>query len=169
MYVPAQVIVLGIVAHEPGCRAFGSDLSPEAVKLARDNAVFMGLDNKVEFRVGDLFEPYFSDEFFGKVDLISCNPPYISSRKAPELNPEISDYEPHMAFDGGPHGINIMRRLINESPQFLQSRSFLCFEVGLGQGGIVERMLRNSNQYDEIRPLADDNSNVGAFIARTNR
>jgi release factor glutamine methyltransferase len=158
-------IVLGVASHEPQCRALGSDLSAEAIDLARQNAVFTGLDKQVEFRIGDLFEPFYTDEFLGKVDIITCNPPYISTKKVPVLSPEISGHEPHMAFDGGPYGLNILRRLINEAPQFLRTGSYLCLEVGLGQGEIVKRMLENSNQYNNIRSLVDSNSAVRAFVA----
>jgi release factor glutamine methyltransferase len=160
-------IVLGVLAHEPRCQAFGSDLSPEAIELARDNAIHLGVDQKVEFKVGDLFEPFYADGFLGKADIITCNPPYISSKKVSCLPSEISCHEPHLAFDGGPYGLNILRRIINEAPKFLKPKSYLCLEVGCGQGEIVSRMLKNSNQYHQIDALVDEKSVVRAFKACT--
>jgi release factor glutamine methyltransferase len=160
-------VVLGIAACASGCRAFGSDVSKEAIELARENAAFIGVAEKVEFRVGDLFEPFYSGEFWRQVDIITCNPPYISSRKVSNLSDRHLDHEPHLAFDGGPYGLNILRRLIGEAPKFLKPQSYLCLEIGIGQGEIVERLLRNSNQYAVIRALVDSNSNIRAFVART--
>ena len=70
----------------------------------------------------------------GQVDLITCNPPYISSSKVGEMAQEISDFEPSLAFDGGPFGVNILRRLLKEGPPILRDGGYLAFEVGLGQG-----------------------------------
>jgi release factor glutamine methyltransferase len=160
-------IVLGVLAHEPRCRAFGSDLSPEAIDLARNNAVHLGVDKIVEFRIGDLFEPFYADGFLGAADIITCNPPYISSKKVHCLPSEISCHEPHLAFDGGPFGLDIFRRIINEAPKFLKPQSYLCLEIGCGQGEIVSRMLTNSNQYRQIDALVDENSVVRAYKAYT--
>jgi release factor glutamine methyltransferase len=160
-------IVLGIIFQETLCTAFASDLSADAVSLARKNAAFLGLEHKVEFRTGDLFDPFSSEEFLGKIDIISCNPPYISSRKVPSLNPEISLYEPHVAFDGGSYGFTILTRLIREAPRFLKPNSPLCMEVGVGQGQFVTRMLKNSNQYRDIREIADSTGEVRVLVANT--
>jgi len=160
-------VILGIMAHEQNTRGFGSDLSYEAVELARMNASHLGLEERIEFRQGDLFQPFKTEDFLGRIDIITCNPPYISSKNVPKLHPEISDHEPHMAFDGGPYGLNILTRLIRESPVFLKSSSFLCFEVGLGQGEFIKRKLKNSNQFREIRPLKDNAHQIRAFTAQT--
>jgi release factor glutamine methyltransferase len=160
-------IVLGIISHESRCTAFASDLSEEAVNLARKNAAFLGLEKRVEFRTGDLFEPFSSGEFLGKFDVISCNPPYISSRKVPSLNPEMSLYEPHVAFDGGSYGFSILTRIIRDAPKFLKPDSPLCMEVGLGQGQFVARMVKNSNQYRDIREVTNNTGEVRVLVATT--
>jgi release factor glutamine methyltransferase len=160
-------IVLGVLAHEARCRAFGSDLSQTAISLACDNAEYIGVNNRVEFKTGDLFEPFDSDNFSEKADIISCNPPYISSLKVPTLYPEISRYEPRIAFDGGSFGLDILKRVINEAPKYMKPQSYLCLEVGIGQGNFVTRMLKNSNLYRKIRPVVDDTSNVRVIVACT--
>lgn len=160
-------IALGVAVHAPQCQAFASDLSSEAIGLARKNAAFLGIEKRVQFKIGDLFEPFRSEEFLGKVDVISCNPPYISSTKVPSLHPEISLYEPHLAFDGGPYGFTILTRLIKEAPLFLKNNSFLCIEVGLGQGPFVARMLKKTPQYRSVREVVDSNSDVRVLVAET--
>jgi release factor glutamine methyltransferase len=160
-------VVLGVLAHEPECNAYGSDLSPEALELAKKNADYLGLKEKVEFRQGNLFEPFNSEDFWGKVDVICCNPPYISSNKVPTLDPEISQHEPRMAFDGGPYGVNLLMRLIREAPRFLKPVSYLCIEVGVGQGEFATRLLNKSSNYGGIRPLVNERNEVRVLVATT--
>ena len=94
----------------------GADLSPDAVGLARQNATFLGRED-VEFRCGDLLEPFDQPSLHGRVDMITCNPPYISSARVDGMPLEISRHEPRLAFDGGPFGVKIIRKLIATAPQ----------------------------------------------------
>ena len=159
-------LALALAHHEPACRVFAADLAPEAVRLARRNASFLGLEDRVAFFTGDLFAPFDNARFSGSVDLVVCNPPYISSRRVEEMAPEVSDHEPRLAFDGGPFGVSILVRLIAEAPRYLRPGGRLCFEVGLGQGDLVRRRLERSGAYDEIETRADAEGNVRALLAR---
>jgi release factor glutamine methyltransferase len=159
-------IILGMMAYEPQHRGYASDISDQAVKLAKRNASHLNLGEKVKFFQGDLFEPFEAGEFLNSVDLITCNPPYISSKKASALQDQVYQHEPPLAFDGGPFGLTVLTRLIHETPKFLKPRSFLCFEVGLGQGPFVTRMLDKSGLYREIRSMTDGDGQVRAFTAR---
>jgi release factor glutamine methyltransferase len=149
-------IALAMAAYEPRCRVFASDISLEAIELARRNAKHLGLEDRVEFREGDMFGAFESEEFFRKTDLVTCNPPYISSAKVATLDPEISLHEPRLAFDGGAFGVAILTRIVREAPKFLKPDSFLCFEVGLGQGDAMAQKLRNAKVYRNIQVLSDD-------------
>jgi len=160
-------IPLGIAASEPQCRFIGSDLSPEAVELARKNARHLGLDTSVDFRQSDMFSSFESEEFYGNFDLLTCNPPYISSAKVGTMNAEISGHEPRLAFDGGELGVAILTKLIRGAPRFLKPDSFLCFEVGLGQGNALARMLVHAKTYRNIRTLNDSAGHVRAIVAQT--
>jgi len=139
----------------------------EAIEFARKNAMHLGLDDRVKFIQSDLFESFNSEEFFGKIDIITCNPPYVSSQKIKKLDREIFQHEPKLAFDGGPLGYSILRRFIRDAPKFLKPDSFVCFEIGIGQGPLVARMLKNSNLYREIRSLNDSTGKVRGFVAGT--
>ena len=158
-------IAVAVAVHEPRTTVFASDISPAAVELARANARHLGVEGRVQLRLGDLFEPFQSDPFLGKVDLVTCNPPYISSAKVSLMSPEVSRHEPRLAFDGGAFGITILTRLIHEAPRFLRSESFLCFEVGHGQGRAVARMLERAGEYRDVKPLADESGEIRAFLA----
>jgi release factor glutamine methyltransferase len=159
-------VALGIAANESRSKVFGSDLSEEAVVLARKNAQHLDLGKRVEFRQSDLFAAFESDEFYKKMDLITCNPPYIPSVKVGSMDSEISQCEPRLAFDGGSLGITILTRLIRETPRYLKSDSYLCFEVGLGQGKAMEQRLKKENIYRNIQSYSDSNNQVRALSAQ---
>jgi len=153
------------VAHAtPRLRGIGVDLSDEALLLARRNAQHLGLDNRVGFCKGDLFSPM--NGAVGTVDLVTCNPPYISSAKVPQMPKEISSHEPQLAFDGGPFGIRILQRLIKEAPAVLRPGGHLMFEVGLGQGDLMMTRLAKQGSYDSCEPIRDDQGEVRAIRAR---
>jgi release factor glutamine methyltransferase len=159
-------VALGIAANESRSRVFGSDLSEEAVVLARKNAQHLDLGRRVEFRQSDLFAAFESDEYYRKMDLVTCNPPYIPSVKVGSMDSEISQREPRLAFDGGSLGITILTRLIREAPKYLKPDSYLCFEVGLGQGKAMEQRLKKENIYRNIQSYVDSANQVRALSAQ---
>ena len=158
-------LALALAWHEPRARVWASDLSEEAVSLARRNLALLGLADRVEFRTGDLLEPFDTTEFHGSVDLLICNPPYISSVKVNALPAEIIAHEPRIAFDGGPLGIRILLRLISEAPRFLRDGGWLAFEIGLGQGPGILKRIEQSGIYADVSEIADKSGQIRAIIA----
>ena len=159
-------LALAIASAVTRARVLGADLSEDAVALARRNAAHLGLQSRVQFRAGDLLAPFDTPEFEGRVDLLTCNPPYISSGKVAQMDAEIAGHEPPLAFDGGPLGVSILMRLLQDAPRFLRAGGWLGFEVGLGQGPSLVRRLRASGVYSEVRELADDTGAIRAIVAR---
>jgi release factor glutamine methyltransferase len=159
---------LGLVIAKKNDKAFvfETDLSPEAVSLTQDNITFLNLDQQVRAGQGDLFEAIENEEFIGKADLIVCNPPYISSSKVKKMNPQISEKEPVLAFDGGMFGTKIIQRLIGEAPKFLKRNGWLIFEVGVGQGEFIVRLCERSKLYDHVESSSDDKGNIRVISAR---
>ena len=158
-------LALAYAHHEPRARVFAADLSRKAVELARRNAAFTGLEARVEFRAGDLFGPFESSELAGACDLVSCNPPYVSSTKVPKMPSEISGHEPWLAFDGGAIGLSILNRLFADAPRFLKAGGALCFELGLGQGPVLEGRLRRLPWVAEVHAHKDSAGAVRALTA----
>lgn len=144
----------------PYINVFSSDLSIGAVSLASENCAFLNLGNRVTIKQGDLFEPFESETFYGKVDLIVCNPPYISTAKVNKMNTEIANYEPSLAFDGGMLGTKIIQKLIQESPRFLVKGGSLIFEVGLGQGEFISELCKKTNKFSEIITINDSSDKI---------
>ena len=158
-------LALALAHHEPKARVFAADLSAEAVGLAGRNAAHLGLQERVELRCGDLLEPFNQPQFHGQVDLLVCNPPYISSQRVDTMSGEISGYEPRLAFDGGPLGVRIVQRLIREAPTYLTSGGWLAFEVGLGQGPAVMKRLSASGSFAQQKGVADADGQIRVLLA----
>jgi len=144
----------------PGATVCAADLSVEAIALAKENARHLEMEGEIDFISGDLFEPFNNETFLGKVDVLSCNPPYISSKKVPEMPKAISDFEPSMAFDGGPFGISILQRVMSEAPNYLRGGGWLVFEVGAGQGPSIAKMLNRNENYQNVEMIEDESALV---------
>ncbi len=151
--------------HSPAGRIYASDLSEDAVSLAEKNAALHEVADRVEVRAGDLFAAFDEQKFWGSMDLVTCNPPYISSARVEGMVEEISGHEPTLAFDGGAFGIKILHRLIKEAPSFMKNNGWLAFEVGLGQGEAMIKRMKKNNMYAEVTPLVDEGGEIRGIIA----
>ena len=158
-------IAVSIALAETRARVFAADLSCEAVEVARRNVERFGLAGRVSLFCGDLFEPMREAGLEGGADIVVCNPPYIPTGSLERLAAEIIDHEPVVALDAGAYGIDIFRRLIKESPDFLRPGGTLAFEIGAGQDRLVARLFKKSGTWQEIGTFDDGNA-VRVFTAR---
>ena len=154
-------LALAYAHHEPKARVRASDLSADAVEVARRNADHTKLASRVEFRVGDLLAPF---EGTAPVDVLSCNPPYISTAKVATMPAEISAHEPKLPFDGGAFGLSIITRLLKDAERFVKPGGALCFEIGLGQGPGLQRMIQRLPWAASVSPQADAAGAIRAFV-----
>lgn len=159
-------LALAMAFLVPNCTVYGADINPRSVDLAARNAEFLGLSERVMFAEGDLFGPLDTSEFWGKADLVTCNPPYISSRRVESMPREIAGYEPRPAFDGGPFGVSILTRVVKETPRFLRPGGRLCFEVGLGQGETMALVAQKTGLYSRIDKRCNENGEVRVLLAK---
>lgn len=159
-------VALAVAHAVEEAEVHGSDLSEEAIALARRNAEHLGLGTRAQFRVGDLLAPFDAPPFHAGVDLLTCNPPYISSAKVGQMAEEIAAHEPRLAFDGGPLGVAILSRLVDEAPRFVRSGGWLAFEVGLGQGRPLVKRLQNRPTFQEVRAIEDADGAIRTILAR---
>ena len=157
-------LMVSLAVKVPQVTGYAADLSPDAVALARKNVAFHQLDNRVEVREGDLLSPFDTVDFHHQVDLLICNPPYISTIRVAEMPTEISAYEPRLAFDGGAFGIKILNALMKEASRFLKPDGWLAFEIGLGQGEAIVKRMKKS--YHNVQTAADDNGNIRVVMAQ---
>jgi release factor glutamine methyltransferase len=117
------------LAHElPHAEIFATDISAAALEVARRNAVRRGVSSRLHFFEGDLLGPLSS--LSGTLDLIVSNPPYVAQDEAGTLAREVREHEPHAALFGGPSGIEVYARLIEEAGALLRSTGVLVLELG---------------------------------------
>ncbi|MCC6920548.1 MAG: peptide chain release factor N(5)-glutamine methyltransferase [Alphaproteobacteria bacterium] len=160
-------LAVSLALHEPRCTIEATDISVPALRLAHLNAAHHGVADRVTLRDGDLFGGFAGQGFEGTFDLIVANPPYISSGKLKAMASEIAEHEPSLAFDGGGFGLSIVGRLIKEAPTYLKSRSWLCFEVGAGQGPHMKTSLERVGAYGAIETASNDAGQIRVLAAQT--
>ena len=129
----------------------GSDLSEDALAVARTNAIRLGVARNVHFVHGDLFQALPAGPCF---ELIVSNPPYIASAEIAELMPEVRDFEPRLALDGGMDGIRVLRRLVAEAPLHLSPGGVLACELGAGQSDDVVALFEAAG-FSDVRRSVD--------------
>lgn len=123
-------LAIAVAANCPGARLRGIDVSPGALELARQNSVRNGVAERLEFLAGDGFGALPGAMRF---HLIVSNPPYIPSGDIAGLQPEVRDYEPRHALDGGADGLDYYRRLAGEGAAWLEPGGRVMVEIGDGQ------------------------------------
>lgn len=119
-------------------RTTGVDIASPAQSLARENAERLGVAFCTRWLTGDLFEPLGAQERF---ELLMANPPYIAHDEIARLEPDVRDFEPHLALDGGPDGLRIVVRIVEQAPAYLVPGGVLALEVGHDQAERVEALL----------------------------
>ena len=151
---------IALAYYDSSARVYAADISEEAVSLTRENIRFLNLGDRITAIQSDLLAGFEPDEFYGKTDLLICNPPYIQSSKVQKMDSEIASFEPDLAFDGGMLGIKIIQRLIKDAPDFLISGGWLAFEVGLGQGDFIGQLCQRSGAFGKIEQIPDESGNT---------
>lgn len=159
-------LAVAIAYYNSKAEVIATDLSDEAVQLARENISFLNLNNRVQARCGDLFSAVEEEGFYEKIDLITCNPPYISTTKVTRMNSEISAHEPVLAFDGGMFGTKIIQKFLSEAPKFLVKGGSIIFEVGAGQGDFMIRLCEGTENYYGIEAITDSLGTIRVIHAR---
>jgi release factor glutamine methyltransferase len=126
-------------AHrQPTARFVAIDISAEALAVATRNAAQIGVLDRIDFRQGDQLEPLAGESPF---DAIISNPPYIASEAIEHLEPGVRDHEPRIALDGGPGGLGMVGRLIEESVGLLKPGGHLILEIGSDQEQPVRSLI----------------------------
>lgn len=133
-------------------RVIALEASLEAAEVARQNVRMLEAAGSVEVREG--FFPVAARDL-GPLDAVVSNPPYIPSAEVESLEPELRRWEPRLALDGGPDGLDVIRALAVESPGLLKENGLLAVEVALGQAEEVAALLRAAGAWQEPQVLPD--------------
>lgn len=143
-------ILLAILAERPAATGVGTDISFEAIAVARDNAAELELDNRATFLRTE-WATGFADKSF---DLVVSNPPYIPSGDIPGLDPEVRDHDPHLALDGGPDGLEAYRQLAPEIARVLKPLGVFAVEIGWDQGPQVKALFE-AQGFRDVKIIKD--------------
>jgi release factor glutamine methyltransferase len=146
-------IALGLATAFPEAEILAVDVSAAALAIARQNAIENGLSDRIQFLQGSWFEPL--APWQGQLAGIVSNPPYIPRAIVPTLEPEVAQHEPHLALDGGDDGLQVVRHLIQRAPDYLQAGGFWLVELMQGQASVVIELLRENQQFQQIRAWPD--------------
>ena len=160
-------ILLSVLKGTESSTGVAVDLSPNALAVAKSNGDRLGLAERADFRLGDLYAPV-----DGLFDAILSNPPYIPVRDMADLAPEVKQ-EPEMALVGGEDGLDFYRRLIDDAPHYLKEDGIVLFEVGIYQaqdvaelgkarGFCTQRILPDYAGIDRVVVLSDYDKAVKA-------
>ncbi|GIP21820.1 release factor glutamine methyltransferase [Paenibacillus sp. J22TS3] len=142
-------IAAALKTLRPAWQIAAGDLSPDALALARENASRLGLE--ITFKQGNLLEPFAGEP----LDIVVSNPPYIPAADIEELQPEVRDYEPRLALDGGPDGLAPYRVMMRQLQLLPAPPRLIGFELGMGQAGDVAELLREAGHWEEIMTIPD--------------
>jgi release factor glutamine methyltransferase len=147
--VGSGCIAVALAKNLPDAEVFGVDSSPEALTLTATNANRHSVS--LSLLHGSLFEPVAGQRF----DLILSNPPYIPTADLPGLQPEVRDYEPRGALDGGVDGLDFYRRIIPDAPGYLNAGGWLRLEMGIGQAPDVLALFEETGIFGELFTAKD--------------
>ena len=143
-------IAIAVACEIPDASVMATDISLAALDVARRNACSLGIQNKIDFRQGDLLEPV-----EGIFDIIVSNPPYIGAQEYEELPEGVKLFEPREALFAGESGLEFYEKLIYQAENYLEKNGWLLLEIGARQEKDVRRIMRKSGFYNNIEIRCD--------------
>jgi release factor glutamine methyltransferase len=141
-------IAAAMAKHHKNCQVVATDISVAAIAVARQNIERLGLGDRVELAVGDLFAPLEKLVDRRPFDLLVCNPPYIATGQIAKLERSVRDYEPALALDGGMDGLMFHRRILAGAGAFLAGGARVYLEIAFDQG---EAAMEVAGQHPALR------------------
>ena len=161
----AGTIALSVANEVPKATVYGTDLSQEAVKLARRNARSLGL--QARFATGDIFGGL-PKKIRGTVDVITVHPPYVAEHEVQDLPDEIKDWEPvHTLTDASRDGLGFVRRTVEESPDWLGRKGWLLMETDPDRARDVKRVMAKGGFRDVRSTKGGDLKITRVVVGRT--
>ena len=135
------------------CRMTALDVSAKALQTARKNVDLYGLGNRIGLVRSDLFGA-FEEERKGTWDMIVSNPPYVPEEDFPGLSKEVLS-EPRLALDGGPKGLRVLERILDQAPAYLKEKGWLLLEIGKGQDEPLGEKISRMGIYKNLSFVKD--------------
>ena len=140
-------VLISVLKNAPELTGMGSDISKTALLVAKENAKLHEVD--AEWVRSDLF-----DNITETFDVIMANPPYIPTGEILSLMPEVRDFEPENALDGGADGLDFYRKITGQVKDYLNPGGYVYMEIGYDQGEAVSELMRNAG-FTEVEVIKD--------------
>jgi release factor glutamine methyltransferase len=154
-------LLLALLAELPHASGIGTDLDQRALACARDNAVRLGMGARASFLACD-----YASALGGRFDLIVSNPPYVARGDIAGLPPEVREFDPHRALDGGADGLDGYRVIAGDAKRLLAARGALVLELGQGQLDVVTALFAAAGLAPAGAPFCDLAGTARALVLR---
>lgn len=154
-------IAISIAKNVPNCKIMATDISKNALEIAKQNAKFNGVLNNIEFIESNLFNKIKDQKF----DIIVSNPPYIATEEINTLPKDVQQ-EPKLALDGGKDGLDFYRKISENAFKFLNRQGFLCLEIGYNQKRDVIQIIEAQKRYVNTYSKKDLCQNDRVIVTR---
>jgi len=138
-------VAISLAKELPMVSIVASDNSRKALKVAKQNAAKFAMGNNFDLVLGDLFAPFRNENGF--CDVIISNPPYVPQGDFLKLSPEIKDFEPQDALNGGKDGLQVFRKIIPDASKYIKKNGYLLLEVGDNQAKRVVRLIEETGLF----------------------
>ncbi|MGA8942640.1 MAG: peptide chain release factor N(5)-glutamine methyltransferase [Thermoactinomyces sp.] len=147
------VIAITLALEKPLWRITAIDLSRQALAVARRNARKFGVEERIFWIEGSYLQPL--QQEYPPIDILVSNPPYIPAEEIGKLEKTVSRYEPRLALDGGPDGLNAYRTLVRQLDGWPVSQRLIAFEIGADQGDRVAGLLQGMKHVRRVEVRQD--------------
>lgn len=154
---------IAIAKNAPKANVLATDVSAIAVAMAERNANLHGLTDRMKFASGNLLESAPRGAAF---DLIVSNPPYIPTGDMASLAPDVRNFEPRLALDGGPSGFDVIDRIIAQAAEYLKPIGNLLFEIGAGQAAAAKDRVNSAANLQFVETVTDRDGIARVIVAR---
>ncbi len=158
------IVAVAIARNVSDAKVIATDISESALGVAAKNIEKHKLQERIELRQGDLFEPLVAQ--LDLFDVIACNPPYVSEAEYEALDKNVKDYEPRLALHAGADGLDFYRRISEKVDGFLKPDGILLLEIGYQQGDAVRTLFESAGTFAEVRVEKDLTRNDRIIVAQ---
>ncbi|WP_044476777.1 peptide chain release factor N(5)-glutamine methyltransferase [Oceanobacillus massiliensis] len=147
------IIAITLALELPEAKVYASDISKDALAIARQNAKRLGAD--VTFLQGDFLEPIIDEQI--KADIIVSNPPYIAREEAPLLSDTVKNFDPELALFAEKNGLAAYQKIIMQAPEAVNADALIAFEIGHKQGRAVRALIKGTFPGSAVTTIQDIN------------
>ena len=158
-------IAIAILKNHPEAWAIATDISPDALEVAKANAQRHAVADRIDLRLGNLLDPIGPCAPF---DAILANPPYIPDHEWPSVEPNVANHEPHLALRAGPDGLDLVRPLLAGAPDLLRPGALLALEIAACTRDAVLKIARADPRLTGAEVL-DDLDRLPRVLVATRR